>query len=265
MTRPDSEGGMRVGEIAAATGVTVRTLHHYETLGLVVPRGRSAAGHRLYDKTAIRQLYRVSMLRSLGMSLAQVRFAVDLDPSRLHDMFSEHLALATERIDQQQRLRTQLSTLVEQIASRDVTSREILQLLEEIVTLTPALERRISILVYNDLEAAYHYLVRVFGFGAGDFTRDDQGVAQLAVVQAGDGEVWLHAESEPFSLASPQTLGAATATMAILVDDVDQHFRNAVEHGAEIRYEPVDQQYGFREYGAIDLEGHLWSFMRPLE
>jgi len=34
-----------------------------------------------------------------------------------------------------------------------------LQLLEEFVTLTPALERRISILVYNDLEAAYHYLV----------------------------------------------------------------------------------------------------------
>lgn len=265
MTSHRSEGGMRVGEIAAATGVTVRSLHHYETLGLVVPRGRSTAGHRLYDETAIRRLYRVSMLRSLGMSLAQVRSAVDLDPSTLHDMFTEHLTLANERIEQQQRLRAQLSTLVEQIATRDATSREILQLLEEIVTLTPALERRISILVYDDVEAAYHYLVRVFGFGAGDLTRDDQDIARHAVVQAGDGEVWLHAESEPFSLASPRTLGAATATMAIMVDDVDQHFRIAVEHGAEIRYEPVDQPYGFREYGAIDLEGHLWSFMRPSE
>src|SRR5690625_418342 len=265
MTRQDREGGMRVGEIAAATGVTVRTLHHYETLGLVVPRGRSAAGHRLYDETAIRQLYRVSMLRSLGMSLAQVRLAADLDPSKLHDMFSEHLALATERIEQQQRVRAQLATLVEQIATREATSREVLHLLEEIVALTPALERRISILVYRDVEAAYRYLVRVFGFGAGDLTREEQGGARHAVVQAGDGEVWLHAESEPFSLASPQTLGAATATMAILVDDVDLHFRTAVEHGAKIRYEPLDQPYGFREYGAIDLEGHLWSFMRPSE
>lgn len=265
MTRQDHEGGMRVGEIAAATGTTVRTLHHYETLGLVVPRGRSAAGHRLYDEAAIRQLYRVSMLRSLGMSLARVRAAIDLDPTRLHDIFSEHLALTTEHLEQQQRLRAQLSTFVEQIADRDATSREILQLLEQIVTLAPALERRISILVYTDLEAAYHYLVRVFGFGAGDLTRDEQGVAQHAVLQAGDGEVWLHAESKPFALASPQTLGAATATMAILVDDVDQHFHTAVQLGAEIRYEPVDQPYGFREYGAIDLEGHLWSFMRPLE
>src|SRR5690625_2334495 len=118
MTRQDRERGMRVGEIAAATGVTVRTLHHYETLGLVVPRGRSAAGHRLYDENAIQQLYRVSMLRSLGMSLAQVRAAVDLDASKLHDMFTEHLALATKRAEQQQRLRTQLAMLVEQIADR---------------------------------------------------------------------------------------------------------------------------------------------------
>jgi len=265
MTTHGSEAGMRVGEVAAATGVTVRTLHHYETLGLVSPRGRSSAGHRLYDESAIRQIYRVSMLRSLGMPLAQVRVAVDSDPSSLHDMFSEHLALAGERIEKHQRVRTQLSTLVEQLASRDVTSREILQLLEEIVTLTPALERRISILVYHDLEAAYGYLIRVFGFGAGDLSRDDQGVVRHAVVQAGDGEVWLHAESEQFSLASPRNLGAATATMAILIDDVDQHFRSALAHGAEIRYEPVDQPYGFREYGAIDLEGHLWSFMRPVE
>src|SRR5690625_2951207 len=97
MTRHDGERGMRVGEIAAATGVTVRTLHHYQTLGLVVSHGRSAAGHRLYDDTAIQRLYRVSMLRSLGMSLAQVRAAVDLDPSRLHSMFSEHLALTMRR------------------------------------------------------------------------------------------------------------------------------------------------------------------------
>src|SRR5699024_7684428 len=179
--------------------------------------------------------------------------------------FSEHLALTTERTEQQQRVRMRLSILVEQIGDREVTSQEILGLLEEIVTLTPALERRISILVYNDLEAAYHYLIRVFGFAAGDLTRDDQGVVQHAVVQAGDGEVWLHTESEPYSLASPRTLGTTTATMAILVDDIDQQFRRAVKNGAEIRYGPLDQPYGFREYGAIDLEGHLWSFMYPLE
>ena len=52
--------------------------------------------------------------------------------------------------------------------------------------------------------------------------------------------------------------------MAVLVDDVDAHHAHAVAEGADIRYEPVDQPYGYREYGAHDPEGHLWSFMKPL-
>jgi uncharacterized glyoxalase superfamily protein PhnB len=53
--------------------------------------------------------------------------------------------------------------------------------------------------------------------------------------------------------------------MVIMVDDVDAHFRHARDEGATIRYEPVDQPYGYREYSALDNEGGLWSFMRPLD
>jgi uncharacterized glyoxalase superfamily protein PhnB len=49
-----------------------------------------------------------------------------------------------------------------------------------------------------------------------------------------------------------------------MVDDVDAHFRHARDHGATIVYEPTDQPYGYREYGARDAEGGLWSFMKPL-
>ena len=52
--------------------------------------------------------------------------------------------------------------------------------------------------------------------------------------------------------------------MAIMVDDVDAHYRSAVERGANIRYEPVDQPYGYREYSAVDIGVHMWSFMKPL-
>lgn len=41
---------MTVGEVAALTGVTVRTLHHYDAIGLVRPAARSAAGYRLYGR-----------------------------------------------------------------------------------------------------------------------------------------------------------------------------------------------------------------------
>ena len=131
--------------------------------------------------------------------------------------------------------------------------------------LDTTVQRRISILVYSDLEAAYDFLVRVFGLGPGELTRDDEGNVVHGELHAGDGVVWLHPESPAFGLASPRSLGATTASMAVMVDDVDAHFRHASEQGAKIDYEPVDQPYGYREYSARDSEGALWSFMKPLD
>lgn len=127
------------------------------------------------------------------------------------------------------------------------------------------LNRRIAILVYDDLEAAVDYLTRVFGFGPGELTRDPDGLVVHAEIEAGDGELWLHPESSEFALATPNRLQGSSGTMAILVDDVDEHHRHAAAEGATIRYEPTDQPYGYREYGAVDLDGHLWSFMKPLD
>jgi len=52
--------------------------------------------------------------------------------------------------------------------------------------------------------------------------------------------------------------------MALMVDDVDVHFRAATEAGAKIEHPPVDEPYGYREYSAWDCEDQLWSFMKPL-
>ena len=112
--------------------------------------------------------------------------------------------------------------------------------------MTTNLDRRIAILVYEDIEAAFDYLSRVFGFGPGELMRDPDGNAVHGEIQAGDGEFWLHMESAPFGLKSPNNLGGASRTMAIMVDDVDAHHRFAVEHGANVRYEPTDQDYGYR-------------------
>jgi MerR family transcriptional regulator, thiopeptide resistance regulator len=194
--------------------------------------------------------------------LAQIRRSLDGGSSQLREVLAEHVALVDDRLGQELRLRARLAALGERLEHDDDPSTDLLAILEDMTMLQPALDRRISILVYNDLEAAFHYLVRVFALGPGELTRGEDGTVVHCVVQAGDGEVWLHAESEPFGLASPQRLGAATATMAVLVDDVDEHHRHAVRQGATVRYPPIDQPYGFREYSATDLEGHLWSFMR---
>jgi MerR family transcriptional regulator, thiopeptide resistance regulator len=108
-------------------------------------------------------------------------------------------------------------------------------------------------------------LASVFGFTPGDVTHDPDGNAVHAELFAGDGVIWLHPETETYALASPQTLGKATATMAVMVDDVDEHHRLVKAKGGQIVYEPVDQPYGCREYSARDCEGALWSFVKELD
>lgn len=131
--------------------------------------------------------------------------------------------------------------------------------------LDTTVQRTISYLLYADLEPAYDHLVRVFGLGPGQLTRDADGRIVHGELQAGDSVIWLHPEAPQSGLASPRTAGVVTAGTAVMVDDVDAHFRQAVEQGAVIEYEPVDQPYGYREYSARDNEGGLWSFMKPLD
>jgi DNA-binding transcriptional MerR regulator len=61
-----------VGELARHTGVTVRTLHHYDELGLVKPSARSGAGYRLYDDRDLLRLQHALRLRELGFQLHEI-------------------------------------------------------------------------------------------------------------------------------------------------------------------------------------------------
>lgn len=59
---------LKVGELARRCGLTVRTLHHYDQIGLLRPSARSDSGYRLYDRTDIARLHRIQVLRKLGLS-----------------------------------------------------------------------------------------------------------------------------------------------------------------------------------------------------
>jgi uncharacterized glyoxalase superfamily protein PhnB len=176
-----------------------------------------------------------------------------------------HLRVLDQRLDAEGRLRARLTHLAGSMTASDgPLTDDLLEVLEDMTMLDTTVQRRIAILVYADLEAAFGHLVRVFALGPGQLTRDDAGRVVHGEVQAGDGVVWLHPESPQYRLASPRSLGATTASVAVIVDD-DSHFRHAAEQGATIEYEPVDQPYGYREYSARDSEGGLWSFMKPLD
>lgn len=254
--------GRRVGELAKATGLTVRTLHYYEEIGLLVASERTAAGHRVYADEDVARLYRISLLRRLGLPLVDIGRALDDPAWGLYAAMTTHLAELDRRLAATANLRARLAQL---LAATHLMPDDLLEVLEEMTMLDATVQRRISILVYTDLEAAYEFLVDVFGLGPGQLTRDDTGKVVHAELQAGDGVVWLHPESPEYGLASPRAVGAATATMAVMVDDVDAHFRHVSSKGATIDYEPTDQPYGYREYSARDNEGGLWSFMKPLD
>jgi MerR family transcriptional regulator, thiopeptide resistance regulator len=71
---------MNVGEVAALAGITVRTLHHYDRIGLVAPSGRTAAGYRQYAPADLDRLHQVLLYRELGFPLEEVATLLD-DPS----------------------------------------------------------------------------------------------------------------------------------------------------------------------------------------
>lgn len=60
-----------IGELAKRTGVTVRTLHHYDQIGLLVPTGRSEAGHRRYSAQDVARLQQIVGLKQLGFRLLE--------------------------------------------------------------------------------------------------------------------------------------------------------------------------------------------------
>jgi uncharacterized glyoxalase superfamily protein PhnB len=137
-------------------------------------------------------------------------------------------------------------------------------MLHEMAEIDHGLTQRLTLLVYNDIEAVHDHLVAVFGFGPGTITRDESGRVVHGELHVGDGVIWMHPPSPERDLASPSSLGASTHCMAVMVDDVDRHYERAVAAGATVVYPPRDMEYGVREYDARDLEYGLWSFMRSL-
>jgi DNA-binding transcriptional MerR regulator len=97
-----------VGDVARVAGVTVRTLHHYDEMGLLRPSGRTPAGYRVYDDGDLVRLQQILGYRELGFALDAIAKILDdpqLDP--VEHLRRQH-ALLTDRIG---RLQEQLTAI----------------------------------------------------------------------------------------------------------------------------------------------------------
>jgi DNA-binding transcriptional MerR regulator len=111
---PQKTRTLRVGEVAKATGLTVRTLHHYDEIGLLVPSGRSDAGYRLYGDGDLRRLYRILTLRGMGLPLDEIAAVLAREGEDPRPALRRHL----ERLDAQLRLARTLRRRLARILER---------------------------------------------------------------------------------------------------------------------------------------------------
>ena len=102
----------KVGELARATGLTVRALHHYDRVGLLVPSQRTSGGHRVYDAQDARRLYRILALRRLGFRLDEIASLLDEGGVGLLETVRRHLEQVERELEHQHRLRDRLRQIL---------------------------------------------------------------------------------------------------------------------------------------------------------
>ena len=91
-----------VGAVATLTGVSVRTLHHYDHIGLVVPSVRTPAGYRGYTDADIERLHLVLVYRAAGLPLDEIRTLLDDADADVVEHLQRQHALLSEQADRLQ-------------------------------------------------------------------------------------------------------------------------------------------------------------------
>jgi uncharacterized glyoxalase superfamily protein PhnB len=115
----------------------------------------------------------------------------------------------------------------------------------------------VPVLIYPDVRAAVAWLTGAFGFAE----RLRIGEDHRSQMRAGGGDLII---GDVRHERRPPRPGEVTHQVMVRVADADAHCERARAHGAVIRMEPTDFEYGERQYAAEDLAGHHWTFTQTL-
>jgi DNA-binding transcriptional MerR regulator len=127
---------LKVGELARRTGLTIRTLHHYDEIGLLKPSLHTEAGHRLYTAGDVARLQQVISLRQLGFSLEEISACLDRPGFSPTEVIRLHVARLREQIELQRKLCERLEGLAALLrAAGEVSADEFLKTIE-VMTMT---------------------------------------------------------------------------------------------------------------------------------
>ena len=110
---------LTIGALAKRTGVTVRTLHHYDEIGLLSPSGRTEAGYRLYSDVDILRLQRIVLLRGLGMPLEAIASALEGTADTLLNLLEQQVAAIDSQLRELRTAHARLTESIAQLRSHD--------------------------------------------------------------------------------------------------------------------------------------------------
>lgn len=102
---------LKVGELARRTGLTVRTLHHYDEIGLLAPSGRSEAGYRLYSQADVQRLHGIQTMRQMGLALSDIGELLAGEGMAPERIIGQQIRALDQQITQATELRARLTML----------------------------------------------------------------------------------------------------------------------------------------------------------
>jgi DNA-binding transcriptional MerR regulator len=114
----------KIGEIASRTGLTIRTLHHYDQIGLFSPSRVTDSGHRLYTDADVTRLHQIISLKQLGFALEEIKVMMSNPDYHLTDMLKMQLSRLNEQISNLIELRVRLRDIFELLDSGQSVSSE---------------------------------------------------------------------------------------------------------------------------------------------
>ncbi|WP_139020718.1 MerR family transcriptional regulator [Bradyrhizobium sp. ORS 285] len=128
----------RIGELARATGITVRSLRHYEQMNLLTVSERTDGGHRLYDSDSLQRLYQIRALRDLGFSLPEIRRAIE--GASLIELLRANL----EKMDRQVTQATVMRDLLRNITTQETADVTVDQIPAKLGAMSRQVKQRSS-------------------------------------------------------------------------------------------------------------------------
>ncbi|TCP29927.1 DNA-binding transcriptional MerR regulator [Scopulibacillus darangshiensis] len=123
----------KVGELAKQTGLTVRTLHHYDQIGLFSPSQHTNSGHRIYTEADIAKLQQITSLKQLGFALEEIKEMIESPSFKPDEVIRIQLERLNEQIQMQENLRSKLLDINQLLtAKQEVSAEQFIKLIEVI-------------------------------------------------------------------------------------------------------------------------------------